>query len=118
MRYLRLIPLDQYADPFGSSQLIYLDQGWKLMRAEQLRAGRALTGQSQAQIAASAGLSIPTIKRLESGKGPNVTDGARAQLVLALEAAGVIFIDENGEGPGVRLRKDRLAVDPSSAGSG
>jgi len=23
----------------------------------------------------------------------------------ALEAAGVIFIDENGEGPGVRLRK-------------
>jgi hypothetical protein len=25
----------------------------------------------------------------------------------ALEAAGVIFIDKNGEGPGVRLRKDR-----------
>jgi hypothetical protein len=25
----------------------------------------------------------------------------------ALEAAGVIFIAENGEGPGVRLRKDR-----------
>jgi hypothetical protein len=24
----------------------------------------------------------------------------------ALEAAGVIFVDANGEGPGVRLRKD------------
>jgi hypothetical protein len=24
----------------------------------------------------------------------------------ALETAGVIFIDENGEGPGVRLRKE------------
>jgi len=24
---------------------------------------------------------------------------------LALETAGVIFVDENGEGPGVRLRK-------------
>lgn len=28
-----------------------------------------------------------------------------APLVAALEAAGVIFIEENGEGPGVRLRK-------------
>jgi hypothetical protein len=24
----------------------------------------------------------------------------------ALESAGVIFVDENGEGPGVRLRKE------------
>ena len=54
-----------------------------------------------------AGLSVPTVKRLESGKGPNVTDDARARLVAALESAGVIFIDENGEGPGVRLRKGR-----------
>jgi hypothetical protein len=26
-------------------------------------------------------------------------------MVLALESAGVIFVEENGEGPGVRLRK-------------
>jgi hypothetical protein len=26
----------------------------------------------------------------------------------ALEAAGIIFIEENGEGPGVRLRKMKL----------
>ena len=27
----------------------------------------------------------------------------------ALEAAGVIFVDENGHGPGVRLRKSKKA---------
>ncbi len=75
------------------------------MKAEQLRAGRALAGLSQADLATAAGLSIPTIKRLESGKGPNVTDDARRRLADALTSAGVIFIDENGEGAGVRLRK-------------
>ena len=34
---------------------------------------------------------------------PDRLAGIRA----AFEAAGVIFIDENGEGPGVRLRKKR-----------
>jgi hypothetical protein len=51
---------------------------------------------------------LPTIKRLEAGDGGL---GGRAStgeaLQSALEAAGVIFIDENGEGPGVRLRKER-----------
>ena len=75
------------------------------MRPEQLRAARSLLGVSQADVATAAGLSVPTVKRLESGKGPNVTDEARARLETALQAAGVIFIDENGEGPGVRLRK-------------
>jgi hypothetical protein len=30
----------------------------------------------------------------------------------ALEAAGVIFVEENGEGPGVRLRKCHMANEP------
>ena len=33
----------------------------------------------------------------------------------ALEAAGVIFVAENGEGPGVRLKKARMAPAPSEA---
>ena len=33
---------------------------------------------------------------------------AVAQVVRTLETAGVIFMEENGEGPGVRLRKDRI----------
>jgi hypothetical protein len=34
-----------------------------------------------------------------------LSPGNLAAIRAALEAAGVIFIDENGEGPGVRLRK-------------
>lgn len=78
-----------------------------MIKPAQLRAARALLGLSQAEVAEAAGLSIPTIKRLESGKGPGVTDEARGRLSVALEQHGAIFQPENGEGPGVRLRKGR-----------
>jgi transcriptional regulator with XRE-family HTH domain len=73
---------------------------------KQVKAARALTGWSQAQLAEASGVSIPTVKRLEAGEGD--LGGRQAttdRLVEALETAGVIFLDENGEGPGVRLRK-------------
>src|SRR5262245_18645542 len=72
---------------------------------EQLRAGRALLGWSQTRLAEMAGLSLPTVKRVEAARGPKVSEGARHALQKALELAGVEFIDENGGGPGVRLRK-------------
>jgi hypothetical protein len=51
-------------------------------------------------------VSLPTIKRLESKPGPLAAHGSTlAALRKALESAGVEFIDENGGGPGVRLRK-------------
>jgi hypothetical protein len=50
--------------------------------------------------------SIPTIKRLEAHDGAL---GGRhetgTKIRSALERAGIEFIDENGGGPGVRLRK-------------
>ncbi len=59
-------------------------------------------------MAGKSGVSLPTVKRLESTDGPI---GGRPdtieKLVSALEAAGVIFVAENGEGAGVRLRKKR-----------
>jgi hypothetical protein len=48
---------------------------------------------------------LPTVKRVEAGVGPRVSEEARNKLRRALESAGVEFIDENGGGPGVRLRK-------------
>jgi transcriptional regulator with XRE-family HTH domain len=75
------------------------------MTIQQLRAARGLLGWSQSELAARAGLSLPTVKRLEAAFGPRVSDDARAKLQRALEAGGVEFIDENGGGPGVRLRK-------------
>ena len=75
------------------------------MTIEQLRAARGLLGWSQSELAAQAGLSLPTVKRLEAEFGPRVSNEARGTLQRAIEAAGVDFIDENGGGPGVRLRK-------------
>jgi len=72
---------------------------------EQLRAARGLLGWSQSELAERAGLSLPTVKRLEGGFGPRVSNEARAKLQKALETAGVQFIDENGGGPCVRLKK-------------
>ena len=72
----------------------------------QIKASRALLAWSQEQLAAAAGVSIPTVKRLEAQDGPL---GGRSEtgskIRSALEASGVEFIDENGGGPGVRLRK-------------
>ena len=76
-----------------------------MLTIEQLRGARGLLGWSQSKLAARAGLSLPTVKRVEAGLGPRVSEEARNKLRRALESAGVEFIDENGGGPGVRLRK-------------
>jgi predicted transcriptional regulator len=72
----------------------------------QIKAARALLAWSQEELAAAADVSIPTIKRLEAQDGPL---GGRSEtgskIRSALEAAGIEFIDENGGGPGARLRK-------------
>ena len=66
---------------------------------------RGLLGWSQSELAERSGLSLPTVKRVESGTGPRVSDEARAKLQRALEVAGIEFIDENGGGLGVRFRR-------------
>ncbi len=76
-----------------------------MLTIEQLRAARGLLGWSQSKLADRAGLSLPTVKRVEGDLGPRVSDEARNKLRRALESGGVEFIDENGGGPGVRLRK-------------
>src|SRR5258708_35550996 len=50
--------------------------------------------------AEAAGVSLPTIKRLESNDGPKGRrSGTGMKIQTALEAAGVAFIDEIGRGP-------------------
>jgi predicted transcriptional regulator len=72
----------------------------------QIKAARALLDWSQEELAVAANVSIPTIKRLEAHDG---LLGGRSEtgnkIQNALQSAGVEFIDENGGGPGVRLRK-------------
>jgi predicted transcriptional regulator len=74
----------------------------------QIKAARSLLAWSQEDLAAAANISVPTIKRLEANDGPL---GGRSEtgdkIFEALQTAGIEFIDENGGGPGVRLRKTR-----------
>jgi transcriptional regulator with XRE-family HTH domain len=65
-----------------------------------------LLGWSQEKLGSAAEVSLPTIKRLEAGEGllgGRETTGAKIR--KALERAGIEFIDENGGGFGVRMRK-------------
>jgi transcriptional regulator with XRE-family HTH domain len=77
-----------------------------MISIEQIRAARGLLGWSQTDLAEAAGLSLPTVKRMErESDGPVVSDDARAAVQDALQKAGVEFIPENGGGAGVRLKK-------------
>jgi transcriptional regulator with XRE-family HTH domain len=70
----------------------------------QCRAARGLLAWTQNKLARMAGISIVTVRNFETEK----TTPQRASLDIirrALQSAGVIFVEENGEGPGVRLRK-------------
>jgi transcriptional regulator with XRE-family HTH domain len=75
----------------------------------QLKAARALAGLDQKTLADRADVGINTVRNMEAAGASDVrgrTDTLNA-VVAALKAAGVIFVEENGEGPGVRLRKQR-----------
>jgi transcriptional regulator with XRE-family HTH domain len=78
------------------------------MTGRQIAAGRALARMEQAELAKAANISVPTLRRMEASDGPvRGMPNNVAAIRSALEAAGVIFVDENGEGPGVRLKKVR-----------
>jgi transcriptional regulator with XRE-family HTH domain len=79
-----------------------------MITAGQMRAARALLGLDQRDLAELAGLSLPTIQRMESSGGVirgNVD--SLMKLAAALKAAGIELIAENapsmGGGRGVRL---------------
>ena len=75
-----------------------------MVTSAQCRAARGLLQWSQRELAKQAGIGLVTVIQLENGVGQ--PRRATLQVVRnAFEAAGVEFIDENGGGPGVRLRK-------------
>lgn len=80
-----------------------------MLTPAQLRAARALLGIDQRTLADLAGVSLPTIQRMEASEGfvRGMID-TLTKVVAALELAGVELIGENapshGGGRGVRLR--------------
>jgi transcriptional regulator with XRE-family HTH domain len=81
----------------------------KTLSSAQIRAARALLRWSADELARKSSLGLSTIKRAElADDETSMTIANDLAVRRALEAAGVIFIDENGDaGPGVRLRKRR-----------
>lgn len=84
-----------------------------MVTAAQLRAARALLGIDQRQLAERAGVSLPTIQRMEASDG--IVRGVIESLMKvlgALEASGIELIGDNmpsrGEGRGVRLVETAL----------
>jgi transcriptional regulator with XRE-family HTH domain len=79
----------------------------------QIRAARALLRWSAEDLARHSVLSVATIRRAElTDDETSMTAANDLAVRRALEAAGVEFIDENGGGPGVRLRQRRRLKTP------
>lgn len=77
-----------------------------MLTAAQIRAARALVNWSGPRLAAETGLSLPTIRRMESALGPGRSAAENVHAVQkALEASGVVFLSADATGgPGVRLK--------------
>jgi hypothetical protein len=72
----------------------------------QIRAARALLRWSAVDLARESSVGVNTIRRAEVAEdATSLTAANELAIRRALEAAGVEFIDENGGGPGLRLRK-------------
>jgi transcriptional regulator with XRE-family HTH domain len=81
-----------------------------MMTGSQLRAARALLNLDRASLAERAGLSLPTIQRMEAAQG--VVGGnveSLMKVIDALKSAGVVLIGDDDDsqcgGRGVRLMK-------------
>ena len=78
----------------------------KSLTSAQIRAARALVRWSAEDLAKEAALGLATIRRAENADAEtSMTNANDLAVRRALESAGVEFIDENGGGAGVRLRK-------------
>ena len=80
-----------------------------MVTSAQIRAARGLLNWTVRDLAERSGEHRNTITRIETdATGPGYSIDA---IQRALEAAGVIFIEGDGEGPGVRLRNTPQAAE-------
>ena len=75
-----------------------------MLTCNQIRMSRAALGWSISKLSERSSVSVSTIKRLESEDGFNKATEANLRLIReTLQAAGIEFIGDAGDGPGVRL---------------
>jgi transcriptional regulator with XRE-family HTH domain len=80
-----------------------------IITGPQCRAARALVELSADQVASAAGVSPQVLRDFEE-KRADLGEDVKRRLFGALEAAGAVFIPENGGGVGVRLKYSRRDV--------
>ena len=78
----------------------------RALTSGQIRAARSLIRWRAQDLAKESSVGVATMRRAELAEGPTALTAANDLAIRrTLEAAGIEFIDENGGGPGVRLRK-------------
>ncbi len=74
-----------------------------MVTREQVRMARGALGWSVKALSERAGVVANTVSRYENGS--DALASTLSKIRRAFEDEGIIFIDENGGGAGVRLRK-------------
>jgi hypothetical protein len=78
----------------------------RALTSAQIRAGRALLRWSAEDLARSSSVGLTTIRRAElTEAATSLTAANDLAIRRALEEAGIEFIEKNGGGEGVRLRR-------------
>jgi transcriptional regulator with XRE-family HTH domain len=86
------------------TRLTQFGPSWPMITPSQCRAARGLLDWTQQELADAARIGVATVRLFERDAAES-RQATLAVLRQAFELAGVEFIDENGGGPGVRLRK-------------
>lgn len=79
------------------------------MKPVQTRMARVALGWSTQELAQKAGVGINTVNRFEAGHDARYSSVEKMR--KALEEAGVVFLSDEGDGPGVRLKKSLDAAE-------
>lgn len=87
----------------------------KPLTSAQIRAARSLIKWTADDLARASSVSLRTIRRAElADQESSMTTANELAIRHALESAGVEFIEENGGGPGVRLKKRAKSKKPGA----
>jgi len=82
-----------------------LNKAKRVITPLQCKAARAFLYISQTQLAEAAGLALMSVADFERGIDRDFNEATLKAIHDALKKAGIIFIDANGGGPGVRSRE-------------
>src|SRR3954471_23480116 len=88
-----------------------------MLSSEQCRAARALLDWTQEELAERAGVSRSTVRGFENGQHEPHRASA-AMIRTALEQAGVVLIDADGQGEGVRFQSPAVRTKPLAQAAG